>query len=198
MRGARYLHAMAFRIYTKTGDAGETGLYGGTRLAKNHQRICAYGTVDELNAHTGYLFEMVDDVAVQEVLLTVQNHLFTIGGMLARDPKKALEVPVLTEEDVIRLEGAIDTMEESLPPIRAFILPSGHVSAAQAHVARTVCRRAEREVVALHLQEAVEPLIIQYLNRLADYFFVVARYLNKIYNGKERPWQQPETKSGKP
>ncbi len=188
----RYLHAMAFRIYTKTGDTGETGLYGGTRLPKFHVRIEAYGSVDELNAHVGYLFESVSDTSVRDLLEHVQNNLFTIGGMLALDPAKSLSVPQISEGDIARLETAIDAMEEDLPEIKQFILPSGHITGALAHVVRTVCRRCERDVVALHEHEPVNPLILQYLNRLADYFFVVARYLNMLAGARERPWQQPE------
>jgi cob(I)alamin adenosyltransferase len=182
---------MAFRIYTKTGDTGETGLYGGTRLPKHHIRIEAYGSVDELNAHVGYLYESVTDASVKGLLVHVQNNLFTIGGMLALDPAKSLTVPMISEGDITRLETAIDAMEEDLPPIRQFILPSGHVTGSLAHVVRTVCRRCERDVVALHAHEPVDPLILQYLNRLADYFFVAARYLNMLAGATERPWDQP-------
>jgi cob(I)alamin adenosyltransferase len=184
---------MALRIYTKTGDRGETGLFGGTRLPKNHVRIEAYGTIDELNAMTGYLCDSVTEGSVRDLLVQIQNNLFTIGGMLALDPsKKSLSVPKIAESDVARLEDAIDSMEEELPPIRQFVLPSGHVTSSLAHVTRTVCRRAERAVVALHACEPVEPLILQYLNRLADYFFVLARYLNLLAGASERPWQQPQ------
>ena len=184
--------AMAFRIYTKTGDQGQTALFGGTRLPKNHVRIHAYGTVDELNAHVGYLYESVDAQDVRALLLAVQSQLFTIGGMLAKDPGKDLQVPQITGEDVARLEEAIDSMDAVLPPIRQFILPSGHPHTALAHIVRTVCRRAERDVMALHAEEVVDPLILQYLNRLADYFFVLARYLNHLNGGLEIPWQQPD------
>lgn len=190
---------MAFRIYTKTGDAGMTGLYGGTRLPKHHARIEAYGTVDELNAFIGYLCDTLPAHtpkdgygAVRDLLVHVQNNLFTIGGMLAVDPEKALKVPLITAGDVTRLEHAIDAMEEDLEPIKQFILPSGHVTGSLAHVVRTVCRRTEREVVALHSVEDVDPLILQYLNRLADYLFVLARYLNLLAGARERPWQQPK------
>jgi cob(I)alamin adenosyltransferase len=183
---------MAFRIYTKTGDTGETGLFGGTRLPKHHVRIEAYGTVDELNSFVGFLCESISQTSVRDLLMVVQNNLFTIGGMLALDPSKSLQVPMISEGDIIRLENAIDAMEEDLPPIKQFILPSGHVTGSLAHIVRTVCRRAERNVVALHSLEQVDPLVIKYLNRLADYFFVLARYLNMLAGAKERPWQQPE------
>lgn len=182
---------MAFRIYTKTGDTGETGLYGGTRLPKHHIRISAYGAIDELNAYTGYLCESVTQKGIRELLIQIQNNLFTVGGMLALDPAKELQVPQITEGDITRLENAIDAMEEDLPPLKQFILPSGHASGALAHIVRTVCRRAEREVVALHHAESVDPLILKYLNRLADYFFVLARYLNMLAGAQERPWQKP-------
>src|SRR5690606_17186053 len=112
---------MAMKIYTKTGDAGQTGLFGGLRLSKSHPRVAAYGAVDELNAHVGFLFEIIEDPATRETLFHVQNNLFTIGGMLAKDPRKKLPVPVLVADDITRLELAIDTMEETLPPIRQFI-----------------------------------------------------------------------------
>ncbi len=188
---------MAIRIYTKTGDDGTTGLFGGTRLPKYHIRVEAYGNVDELNAYIGVLHESTGDAWVKDILTQVQNNLFTIGSMLALDPTKSLEVPRITTTEIRDLESAIDRMEAELPPLRHFILPSGHSSGAMAHVARTVCRRAERTVVALRAQETVDALIVQYLNRLADYLFVVARYLNQQSGAAERPWVKPDEASGK-
>jgi len=182
---------MAFKIYTKTGDLGQTGLFGGTRLPKHHIRIVAYGSVDELNAYIGQLFEAVSDEDVRAKLLRIQNNLFTIGAMLARDPSKKLEVPEIRETDITDLETSIDQMEKALSPLTQFILPSGHAVTAMAHIARTVCRRAERDVVALNADEPVDPLILQYLNRLADWLFVAARYINQLAGGVERPWQKP-------
>ena len=186
---------MAFRIYTKTGDKGETGLYGGSRLSKDHVRITAYGTVDELNAHIGYLYESIEVGTVKKVLLQVQNNLFTIGGMLAKDPAKNLRVPEITLEDTAVLEQVIDVMETELEPLKQFILPSGDQQAALAHITRTVCRRAERDVITLHRSESVEEEILMYLNRLADFLFVAARYLNMKNDGVERPWDQPDIRN---
>jgi cob(I)alamin adenosyltransferase len=183
---------MAFKIYTKTGDKGKTGLFGGARLPKHHVRIGAYGTVDELNAYVGQLFEVVTEKNVKEVLLSVQNHLFTIGAMLAKDPAKDVKVPLITESDITMLEASIDEMEGDLEPLKQFILPSGHPVTSMAHIARTVCRRAERDVVALDAEESVDPLILMYLNRLADWLFVASRFINKHHGGAERPWVQPE------
>ena len=167
------------KIYTKTGDAGTTALFGGKRVSKADLRVDAYGTVDELNSYLGLLFE-------EDLIIQIQDRLFTIGAILATEPGNTkVKVPRLSEEDVIVLEKAIDKMEESLEPMKHFILPGGHPTVSFCHIARTVCRRAERIVVAL---DNVDPLVIKYLNRLSDYLFVLSRFLSKKLNAKETPW----------
>ena len=179
---------MATKIYTKTGDKGQTSLFGGKRLAKSDLRIEAYGTVDELNATVGYLSELLSDSAIKEVLFRVQNKLFNIGSKLAVDPDKDFEMPLVNENDISLLEGEIDNMDRVMPALKSFILPSGHPHGAYTHVVRTVCRRAERRVVALSLESQVDPLIIAYLNRLSDYFFTLARFVIQSEGGSERIW----------
>jgi cob(I)alamin adenosyltransferase len=183
---------MALKIYTKTGDAGKTSLIGGTKVLKSHLRIDSYGTVDELNAHIGLLMDMLARPEATEVLREVQDRLFTIGSSLACDPEKEpmLKLPDLTEADVHYLEQSIDKMNEVLPPMRFFVLPGGHVAVSQAHVARCVCRRAERACVALQQHgEFVEPLVIKYINRLSDYIFVLSRYAAHVLQVQEVPWR---------
>lgn len=180
---------MAQKIYTKTGDAGETSLFGGQRLPKHDTRIEAYGTVDELNASVGYLYELTGLDDAKKVLLGVQNKLFNIGSVLAADPSKSFDLPSVAEGDVEVLEREIDRMDEEIPPLKQFILPGGHPHAAYAHVARTVCRRAERRVVALSVDAHVAPLVIRYLNRLSDYLFTLARYITHVEGGMERKWE---------
>jgi cob(I)alamin adenosyltransferase len=179
---------MATKIYTKTGDKGQTSLFGGKRVAKSNLRIEAYGTVDELNASVGYLSELQDNQRINEVLYKVQNKLFNIGSKLAVDPAKDFEMPLINEKDVTLLESEIDKMDSEMPPLKSFILPSGHPHGAFAHIVRTVCRRAERRVVALSIESEVDPLIIAYLNRLSDYFFTLARYIVQSAGGSERKW----------
>ena len=179
---------MAIKIYTKTGDKGQTSLFGGKRLAKSDLRIEAYGTVDELNASVGYLSELLDDSAIIKILFKVQNKLFNIGSKLAVDPAKNFEMPLVDENDVALLEHEIDKMDSEMPPLKSFILPSGHPHGAYAHVTRTVCRRAERRVVALSLESEVDPLIIAYLNRLSDYLFTLSRYIIQIRGGTAVVW----------
>jgi len=180
------------KIYTKTGDKGSTALIGGTRVPKSNMRIDAYGTVDELNAHIGLLMDQNGEEKTNATLREVQDRLFTIGSSLACDPEKepAMKIPDLKEEDVLWLEKEIDRMNAELPPMRFFILPGGHPLVSQAHVARCVCRRAERLCVGLrdHQQE-VEDLVLVYLNRLSDYLFVVSRYLGQILKVEEIPWR---------
>jgi len=180
---------MAFKIYTKTGDKGETGLFGGRRLPKNHGRIEAYGTVDELNAFIGLLSDYVEIPVIVEELKGIQDLLFVIGANLASEPKKENAVPDLTTDDIQLLEQAIDRMDASLPPLKHFILPGGHPAVSHAHVARTVCRRAERLVVALAHEEVVADIIIRYLNRLSDYLFVLARKIGHELGVEERKWE---------
>jgi cob(I)alamin adenosyltransferase len=168
---------MAFKIYTKTGDKGETGLYGGRRLPKSHIRIDAYGTVDELNSYIGLIRDQLTEPAQRNVLKEIQDRLFTIGANLASDPAKEMPVPDILEADVVLLEKEMDVMDESLPPLKNFILPGGHTTVSFCHVARCVCRRAERIVVALdHTEgEQVNEILIRYLNRLSDYLFMLGR-----------------------
>ena len=184
------------KIYTKTGDDGTTGLFGGTRVSKHHIRINSYGTVDELNSWVGMLRDQGLEDHDSEILLRIQNHLFTMGAMLATDPEKAkmksgkdrLNIPLLREEDVQLLEEEIDRMNKSLPPMTHFILPGGHQTVSICHISRTVCRRAERMTSLLHEQEAVGEHILSYINRLSDYFFVLARKLSAQLQVDEIKW----------
>lgn len=183
---------MAFKIYTKTGDKGLTGLIGGTKVPKSHLRIESYGTVDELNSYIGLLCDLVTDKKSIAMLKEIQDRLFTIGSSLACDPEKEskMAMPDLKKIDVTLLEKAIDLMDKSLPEMKSFILPGGHVAISQIHIARCVCRRAER--ICVHIQQegmAIEPLIIIYLNRLSDYLFVLARYTGQLLGIKEIPWK---------
>lgn len=177
------------KIYTKTGDEGLTSLFGGARLSKDDIRIEAYGTVDELNAFTGNLYDKVSIESVNEVLFIIQNKLFNIGSVLASDPEKKFNLPGVNESDVKFLENQIDMMEKDLEPLKNFILPSGHEVVSSTHICRTVCRRAERRIVALNKNAEVETTIIVYLNRLSDYYFVLARYLTVKYNASEIIWK---------
>ena len=177
------------KIYTRRGDAGETGLFGGKRLPKSHLRIESYGTVDELNSHIGYLSDIVEDEKTVTLLRSIQSTLFTIGSQLATDPDKDLSLPQITASDIEKLEQAIDRMEEKLPQLKAFVLPSGHPHGSAAHIARTVCRRAERRVVELSMSESVDPILVTYLNRLSDLLFVMARYVIMLAGGQEVEWK---------
>jgi len=181
---------MAFRIYTKTGDKGETALFGGRRVPKSDLRVDAYGTVDELNSFVGLLRDSVENQHIRGLLAHTQHRLFTLGAHLASDPAKHPPTPDLLPEDIKLLENEMDVMDEQLPPLKHFILPGGHKTVSVCHVCRTVCRRAERLTVAL-LQsgEPVEDLALQYLNRLSDYFFMLARYLAKELGVEEVVWR---------
>ncbi len=179
---------MAFKIYTKTGDKGQTSLFGGKRLPKHHLRIDAYGTVDELNSYLGLLRDSVKKVAQQNLLKEIQDRLFTIGANLASDPAKDMQTPDLHQEDIELLEKEIDRMNETLPPLKNFILPGGHTVVSSCHIARCVCRRAERLVVALDAEEGVEAILIQYLNRLSDYLFVLSRQIAQDLGAPEVNW----------
>jgi cob(I)alamin adenosyltransferase len=183
---------MAIKIYTKTGDKGKTSLIGGTKVLKSHLRINSYGTIDELNAHIGLLNDMQQLPEVSVVLREVQDRLFTVGSSLACDPEKepGFKIPDLRESDVEYLEKEIDRMNEQLEPMRFFVLPGGHVTVSQAHVARCVCRRAERACVDLRESgEFVDDLVIKYINRLSDYLFVLSRYIAKREGVTEIPWR---------
>lgn len=180
---------MAFKIYTKTGDKGQTSLLGGTRLPKQHIRIEAYGTVDELNSHIGLLRDVCSEEADVQLLISIQDRLFTIGSHLAADPEKnKMALPPLFEDDVALLETAIDAIDAAVPEMKSFVLPGGHVHVSYCHIARCVCRRAERAVLRLAENEAVEELQIKYLNRLSDYLFMLSRKLSHNLNAKEIAW----------
>ncbi|MFM8431882.1 MAG: cob(I)yrinic acid a,c-diamide adenosyltransferase [Bacteroidota bacterium] len=177
------------KIYTRKGDEGATSLIGGSRVPKHDLRIETYGTVDELNSWIGLLRDQQIDVWYLDHLLRIQDRLFTIGSLLADDgTSKNIILPHLKENDITLLEDAIDRMEEQLPPMRNFVLPGGHPIVSYCHIARCVCRRAERHTVYLHEQHDVDPLILKYLNRLSDYLFVLSRSLGKELNAAESPW----------
>ncbi len=177
------------KIYTKTGDIGETSLFGGRRVSKSDLRIETYGTTDELNSWIGLIRDVNTNEQERELLKEIQDRIFTIGAELAADPdNQKLKTPDLHEEDIEALEKAIDAMDAVLEPLRNFILPGGHVSVSYCHVARTICRRAERLAVHLHMESEVHPLIIKYLNRLSDYLFTLARKMAKDLNAEEVNW----------
>ncbi|HEY6977393.1 MAG TPA: cob(I)yrinic acid a,c-diamide adenosyltransferase [Chitinophagaceae bacterium] len=183
---------MATKIYTRTGDQGKTSLIGGTKVPKNHIRIEAYGTVDELNSYIGLVRDNLSDEYVKTILKDIQDRLFIIGSSLACDPDKEplMKLPDLNESDIDMLEKEIDSMNEKLPPMKNFILPGGHTAVSTTHVARCVCRRTERCCVNMQQQEMfVDPLVIKYLNRLSDYLFMLARYIAHILHVEEIPWK---------
>ena len=202
---------MSTKIYTKTGDKGTTALIGGTKVSKSHERIEAYGTIDELNSFIGLLIDHLNAAlpapAIAPVgapsasphlgdstpfLKDIQDRLFTIGSSLACDPEKEtkLKIPDLNEEDITAVENAIDQMSAILPPMKFFVLPGGHIAVSTAHIARCVCRRAERACVRLQDDRLfVEPLVLRYLNRLSDYLFVLSRYAAHQLLAPETPWK---------
>jgi cob(I)alamin adenosyltransferase len=180
---------MSFKIYTKTGDKGKTALIGGTKVSKSNLRIDAYGTVDELNSYIGLVSDYLTDA---HFLREIQDRLFTIGSSLACDPEKEtkMRIPDLHEGDITLLENKMDEMNEVLPEMKSFLLPGGHVAVSTCHVARCVCRRAERLCVALQEQDQfIEPLVLQYMNRLSDYLFVLARWIGHELKVAEIPWK---------
>jgi cob(I)alamin adenosyltransferase len=181
---------MSLKIYTKVGDKGTTSLIGGTKVLKSDVRIEAYGTVDELNSYVGLCNDLVTGEQSKNILKEVQDRLFTIGSSLARDPQKGskMKIPGLKEEDVSLLEREIDRMNEVLPEMKNFILPGGHATVSHIHVARCICRRAERCCVRLNEQAAEDLLILKYLNRLSDYLFVLARYTSHLLKVPETAW----------
>jgi cob(I)alamin adenosyltransferase len=177
------------KIYTKTGDQGETSLIGGTRVPKYHLRIEAYGTVDELNSWVGLIRDQIADEHHIKQLLYIQDRLFTIGSLLAADPEKSkMKLPTLSEDDCHLLETEMDAMDEQLEPLKSFILPGGHPLVSQIHIARCVCRRAERLIVHLQNEAKTDPVISIYLNRLSDYLFLLSRWTAKNLNADESPW----------
>lgn len=178
------------KIYTKTGDEGSTALFGGKRVSKADPRIDSYGTVDELNSWIGLVRDQEINSNRKTILLEIQDRLFTIGSTLATDPSnKKVKIPELADEDVVLLEKEIDSMEAELEPMRSFVLPGGHPSISFVHIARTVCRRAERLVIALHKNEPVDPIALKYLNRLSDYLFVLSRKMALEMGAEESPWK---------
>ena len=177
------------KVYTKKGDSGTTQLIGGTRVLKSSLRIEAYGTVDELNSYIGLIRdqEVSEEIAAQ--LLEIQDRLFTMGSKLAADPEASkMKLPELHDEDVENLENWIDKMDESLEPMRSFVLPGGHTTVSFCHLARCVCRRAERISVDLNAHQTIDSILLTYLNRLSDYLFVLSRKLSKDLNATEHPW----------
>ncbi|MBK6904599.1 MAG: cob(I)yrinic acid a,c-diamide adenosyltransferase [Saprospirales bacterium] len=180
---------MGFKIYTKTGDKGQTSLFGGRRVSKGHLRIDAYGTVDELNSCIGLLRDHLSDEVLRALLKEIQDRLFTLGANLAADPSKELQKPDLLEEDIKLLEREMDRMDEGLPELRNFILPGGHPTVSFCHLARCVCRRAERLAVTLAEEEPVDPILIQYLNRLSDYLFILGRRIAFDLGIEEVVWK---------
>lgn len=181
------------RIYTRTGDDGETGLFGGGRVPKSHHRVAAYGTLDELNAAIGWAVALLEDQETIARLTVVQSDLFSLGAHLATPAgaRTRDHLPPLPEQRVEELEQWIDRAEQALDPLESFILPGGGEAGAALHFARTVCRRAERMVVRLAGEEAIDPAITVYLNRLSDLLFVWARLANHRAGVPERPWRQP-------
>lgn len=184
------------KVYTKTGDNGTTALFGGTRVPKDHARIESYGTVDELNSHIGLIRNQEMNSHYKEILIEIQDRLFTIGAILATPPEKEIlkngELRLknlgIIETDITLLEIEIDNMEESLPPMTHFVLPGGHQTVSYCHIARCVCRRAERLAVHLSHNEPVSEITIKYLNRLSDYLFVLARKLSFDLKADEVKW----------
>lgn len=180
------------KIYTKTGDKGQTSLIGGTRVPKHHERIEAYGTVDELNAVVGLVRDHTEaDDDKRDILLRIQEKLFRIESHLAEDPNGVLtrSMPEISEEDITILESEMDRMNELLPELNHFILPGGHPLVSYCHLARTVCRRAERVCTRLNEKHQVDELDIKYINRLSDYFFVLGRYYSMLTSSPEILWK---------
>lgn len=183
---------MAIKIYTKTGDKGNTSLIGGTKVPKNDIRIETYGTVDELNSWIGLINDQLQDEEFRNELKEIQDRLFTIGSSLATDAEKApkMKLPDLKDNDIEFLEKRIDLMTAALPPMKNFILPGGHITVSSIHIARCVCRRAERLAVNMQLNGLfVDKKVIQYLNRLSDYLFTVARFVAQKLGVQEIPWK---------
>ncbi len=179
------------KIYTRTGDKGQTSLLGGKRVPKDHARIEAYGTIDELNSHIGMLRDLAG-AHQRDLLISIQEKLFSLGSRLAsasNEEADKFQVPHLEESDITALETAMDAMDAVLPDMRNFILPGGHPTVSQAHICRTVCRRAERLVVSIAEQEQLPGSVVRYLNRLSDLLFVLARWLGHTLGAEEIPWK---------
>jgi cob(I)alamin adenosyltransferase len=180
-----------FKIYTRTGDKGQTSLIGGTRVPKFHPRIESYGTIDELNSYIGLIRDQDIDIHFRDVLLEIQDRLFTAESIIALDPgaETTIKLPELNDADITFLEQEIDRMNEVLPELKSFILPGGHPVVSYCHIARCVCRRAERYTIRLAQSQPVEEKVIQYLNRLSDFLFVLARRLGKDLGAAETAWK---------
>ncbi len=179
------------KVYTKTGDKGKTSLFGGKRVYKNDLQIESYGNVDELNSWIGVLRDSSTDTEEKEFIVKIQENLFTIGSYLATDPlkKEKMKLPAVSEQWITDLENAMDQMDENLEPMQFFVLPGGHISVSNCHVARTVCRRAERSIVALQSEDEDLDFAKRYVNRLSDYLFVLSRKLTVDFGAKEIPWK---------
>jgi cob(I)alamin adenosyltransferase len=182
------------KIYTKKGDSGTTGLIGGTRLPKHHIRIESYGNVDELNSYLGLIRDLNSNPDIGEQLLEIQDRLFTIGSHLAADPEKnSMKLPEITTGDITNLENWIDAMDSTLEPMKSFVLPGGNPLVSHTHIARCVCRRAERSIVHLAENEQVDTIILGYMNRLSDYLFMLSRKLSSELRATETPWKPRNT-----
>ena len=179
------------KIYTKAGDGGETSLYGGQKVWKNAVRVETYGTVDECNAVLGAAVTAIDDAEVKAVLTRIQGELFEVGADLATPAERGDTVPRVRSEETARLEAEIDRFEAELEPLRHFILPGGSAAGAYLHLARAICRRAERHLVTLTQAEEINPEVGKYLNRLSDYLFVLARLVNHRSGVPETKWERP-------
>jgi cob(I)alamin adenosyltransferase len=178
------------KIYTKTGDKGKTSLIGGKRVSKYHQRIEAYGTIDELMSYIGLIRDQEIDTDSKAILIEIQDRLMTCASVLATDSEDGtVKIPEIKEQDIEFLEKEIDRLDAELPPLRQFVLPGGHTVVSYCHIARTVCRRSERIIIKLSEEFFVPELIIKYINRLSDFLFVLSRKFSKDFNIKEIPWQ---------
>lgn len=178
-----------FKIYTKGGDKGETSLLGGTRVSKDHERVEAYGNLDELNSFVGLIRDQDINPHYRDILGRIQEVLFIAEALVARDPdKETRNLPVFGDDDILILENEIDSMNEELPGLKNFILPGGHTVSSYCHIARTVCRRAERSLIRLQKISQVDEIIIRFVNRLSDYLFVLARKTAKDMGAEERLW----------
>ncbi len=178
------------KVYTRTGDKGTTALIGGKRVKKYNDRIEAYGTADELTSYLGLIRDSILDANIKDQISVIQNNLMVLGGELAADDNFDLnKIPTVKNHYIVWLEQRIDELEEELPPITVFVLPGGHMAVSHCHVARTICRRAERRTILLSEEHQISDLIIQYLNRLSDYLFVLSRKLSKDFNVNEILWE---------
>ena len=179
------------KIYTKKGDQGDTYLLGGSVVKKNHIKLECYGTIDELNAFIGHIYDQLDNDSQKKILLKIQNQLFNIGSCIAFDGKEYnIKLPKIKEDDILMLEKEIDKMDALLPSLNNFILPSGHSIVSQCHIGRTVCRRAERNLVALSEKDEIDTIHLKYLNRLSDYLFILGRFILMEKNISAVQWEK--------